>query len=280
MMLYLTGARSSIKKNPVSPQPEPNKSLGGFISTTPVPNSALNSLFDSISLLSLERKTKETIAIALVNNFDFNVKNVKIKIISSPENIAQFKIAGVETTSELFLEQIESRYQEPIQAEFYNVDFNRAYVDIGISVPAISGEELYLSPFDVNIDVTESGIDGTIDAILSEFSKNETYNAKRLSEKVIRIERKDELVVTPVDCSFIASEDCELVFFSKYENAINNTAVLKSLLKPGEAIGIWIQRIIKNVNYQSNEQLIKDYNEKKLIEELEEVELIIEYEKE
>ena len=43
---------------------------------------------------------------------------------------------------------------------------------------------------------------------------------------------------------------------------------------------IEIEKIIKNVNYQSNEQLIKDYNEKRLIEELEEVELIIEYEKE
>ena len=51
MMLYLTGATASLNKGGVA-QDDPMKSLGGYISLSPVPNGAINTLFDYISIKS------------------------------------------------------------------------------------------------------------------------------------------------------------------------------------------------------------------------------------
>ena len=61
MMLYLTGASSSLAHSGGTPQDDPMKSLGGYVSNSPVPNAALNTLFDFVSLRSIKDKTKETI---------------------------------------------------------------------------------------------------------------------------------------------------------------------------------------------------------------------------
>ena len=46
---------------------------------------------------------------------------------------------------------------------------------------------------------------------------------------------------------------------------------------PNEAIGIWIQRTITDVIEKTNEELLQDYIDKREVETLEEVELVINY---
>ena len=87
MMLFLTGASSSLASSGGTPQDDPMKSLGGYVSNSLVPNGTLNTLFDLISLKSIKNKTKETIAIALINKFDSIVTDVKLKIVSGQNNI-------------------------------------------------------------------------------------------------------------------------------------------------------------------------------------------------
>lgn len=279
MMIYLTGAATSLAKTQDNPQSDASRSLGGYISSTPVPNAALNTLFDLISSYTLEKKPKETIAIGLINQFDKSVKDVELKIVTDENHEAIFKIAAVAVSSDDYaMEQIANRYQEPMLAEFYDASFYRAAVDLEIKQYASAGEEIALFPFNISFEVKETGLEGTWLAFEEAFSNDETYTVKRISDKVFRIERRDETVLeTPLECSYITTEGFTAEFLGKLSNKADNGVIIKEELKPKEAVGIWIQRIIKKNHYPTNEELLKEYKDGYIRTTIEEVEFILSY---
>lgn len=277
MMLYLTGAQASLIKSQYNPQTDVNKSLGGYVSSSPVPNNALNVLFDLLSSYTLEKKQSETIAIALINQFDYPVENVELKIIPDINNVSMFKVAAVNVGKDFAMEQIANRYQEPINATFFDATFCRAAVELEIITPATAGEQIALYPFNVVIDVIEGGIEGTWQAFEVAFADNNDYTVKRLTENHFYIQRRDEAVVESLECSYVATETFTANFLGKFENKINNTVLLKQVMQPQETIGIWIQRQIKNNVYDKNEELIKQYVEKQVKPNIEQIELVISY---
>jgi hypothetical protein len=144
--------------------------------------------------------------------------------------------------------------------------------------PAVKDEEIVLYPFNVVVNVLESGIEGTWEAFEEAFSNDETYTVKRVSETKFRIERRDETVLpVPLDCSYLSSENFTVEFLGKFENKADNSVLIKETFNPKEAVGIWIQRQPKKNKYASNEELINEYLQKQIREDLEEVELIISY---
>lgn len=279
MMIYLTGAATSLAKTQDNPQSDASRSLGGYISSTPVPNAALNTLFDLISSYTLEKKPKETIAIGLINQFDKPVKDVELKIVTDENHEAVFKIAAVVVSSEDYaMEQIANRYQEPLLADFYDASFYRAAVDLEVKQYASAGEEIALYPFNVSFEVKETGIEGTWNAFEEAFSNDETYCVKRISETIFRIERRDETVLEePLNCSYITTEGFQAEFLGQLKNKADNSVIIKDSLKPKEAVGIWAQRIIKKNQYPTNEELLKEYKDKYIRETIEEVEIVISY---
>lgn len=278
MMLYLTGAQASLKRSQDNSQTDVNKSLGGYVSSSPVPNNALNVLFDLISSYTLEKKQSETIAIALINQFDYPVQDVELKIVTNDSNEAVFKVAAVSVGADYQMEQIANRYQEPLNAEFFDASFYRAAVELEVKTPAVEGEEIILYPFNIVINVLESGIEGTWKSFEEAFSNDETYAVKRVTENRFRIERRDETTLpVPLNCSYIASDNFTAEFLGKFENKADNSVLIKEIFNPKEAVGIWIQRQPKKNKYVSNEELINDYLQKKVREDLEEIELIISY---
>ena len=58
---------------------------------------------------------------------------------------------------------------------------------------------------------------------------------------------------------------------------MNNTAYLVDQMPPEFAIGIWIQREIGETAERTNEEMIQDYDDKKILDTLEEVCLLINY---
>lgn len=278
MMIYLTGAQTSLAKTQENPQTDAAKSLGGYISSTPVPNAALNSLFDMISAYTLEKRPKETIAVGIINKFDKAVENVELKIVTDENHEAVFKVAAVSVGEDYAMEHIANRYQEPLMGEFHNATFYRAAVDLEVKQPAAEGEEIALYPFNVVISVKEGGIEGTWNAFAEAFSNDETYDVKRISEKVFRIEMRDETILdTPLECSYISTEGFTAEFLGDFKNKEANSVLLTDHLEPKQAIGLWLQRIIKKNEYKTNEQLLKEYKEKFVLDTLEEVEMIISY---
>lgn len=277
MMLYLTGATASQTSSEVT-QDDPMKSLGGYISNSPVPNGAINALFDLVSMKTIKDKAKECVAIGLVNKFDVPVADISAKIISDRNNVCGFKIAAVATDDKLCMEHINNRYSEPMNAEFYDVTFYRASVYVEIVSPGIVDEEIVFDPFDVTAVVKEAGIEGTYKAIEEAFSKTVEYRVIRLSENKFRIESNDdEAVETPLKCSFISTENANFKFLGDFKNEQNNEVYLAELLQPNQGIGIWIQREILDVAERDNDELIKDFDENKKLDTVEGIELAINY---
>lgn len=277
MMFYLTGASISLAKSSEVPQNDVSKSLGGYISSSIVPNGSVNALFDMLSLSTLKNKPRETIAIALINKFDFAVANVTAKLVTKKSNICKYKIAAVSVGEDYVMEHIDNRYAEPIQAEFHDIDFHRASVEAEITNPAIDGEIISFQPFDVTVEVQESGLDETMKAIINAFSLSSDYMANKLSEKRFEIVSRSENVIDePLECFAIATENAEVEFSDNFKNGKDNTALIAETLLPNQAIGFWIQREVQP-EIITNEELIKRYDEKAVVEELEELELVIDY---
>ena len=280
MMLYLTGAETSLAKSPIASQTDVAKSLGGYISSTPVPNAAVNTLFDLISSETLRNRQKETIAIALVNKLPQAVTDVKLRFISSKEDVALFKVAAVSVGEDYAMDSIANRYQEPMNVEFHSATFNKAYVDINVSNPADVGEVIQLLPFEVEVEVTESGIEGTWTAFEYAFENSENYEIKRMYDNVFRIMSRGVEVATPTECSYITDGSFNAEFLGKFENGETNVVTLidsESELQPNAAIGLWIQRVIKPNKYASNEKLLDDYKKHIIYSILEDIGLCISY---
>lgn len=279
MMFYLTGAQSSLKKSNEVTQTDIMKSLGGYISSSPVPNNMINTLFDMVSLKTIKDKSQETICIGLINKLEKTVSDVTLKIITPQEAICNFKIGAVLADKNLCVESIENRYSQPLSVDFFDATFFKASVDVKISKPASTGESISFEPFDVIAYVERGGnFNGTWNAINKAFSNSEDYTAKRLTEDTFRIERKDDkLLEKAFKPSYLSTDSCELIFLDDFKNLKDNEVSLIDSLEPGDGIGIWIQRTISNFAEKENEEMIDDYNSKREFEKLEEVELVVNY---
>ena len=281
MIIFLTGAESSLVKSEVAPQNDAGKSLGGYVSSTPVSSGEVNALFDLISSYTLEKRKRETIALGLVNKLSQAVTNVTLKIVVDKENLATFRVAAVALNNSMAMEKIANRYAEPMSAEFHNADFQRASVDIEITNPASAGEEIALYPFNVSFEVSEGGIEGTWNAFENAFSNDSDYDVERISEKVFRVARRDESVIDePLTCSYIATAGFSANFKGKFQNgAVGEVTLIdsESQLAPESGIGLWIQRDLKSYKYPTNEKLIEDFKNKVENKDVETAEIVISY---
>lgn len=117
MKLYYTGSDSF---NGV--QTDSKSSLGGFISSTPIPNQKIGNLFSDISYNNLIKKPIEIIGIALKNELA-NKIDLKIWIEKLSGGICNYQIALVAPTvqgSNLSLEKISTKDSYPYYASFIN----------------------------------------------------------------------------------------------------------------------------------------------------------------
>ena len=277
-MIFLTGAGAPLSKSGgVSPQIDPMQSLGGYISSTPAPNGSMNALFDEISSQSLNTRQLETVAIALVNDGTNAVTNLSVKTVVDKNAQASFKIAVVSVNGEV-MEAISNRYSIPINGTFEDVEFNRASVDVEIVNPAMTGETVVFYPFNVVVEISETGIEGNWTSIKDAFSSSEDYNVKRISEKIFRIElRSNDLVDTPQECSFITDGNAIFTFAGKFENLKAKSGFLLDTFNSGDTLGIWIQRTPKRNVLRTNKQIIEDFHNKKVVRTKEKVELVFDY---
>lgn len=281
MMIYLTGADTSLTKSSVAPQNDASKSLGGYVSSTPVSNGELNALFDLVSAYTLEKKPRETIALGLVNKLPQAVTNVTLKIVVGRDILATFRVAAVALDSSLAMERIPNRYAEPLAAEFHNADFQRASVEGEILNPAGAGEEIALYPFGISLTVQEAGMEGTWNALENAFSNDPAYEITRLSEKRFRLAARDERVLDePLECSYVATGGFTAKFDGELSNGATNEVVLVEdgvALEPDEGIGLWLSRDLKSYKYPTNEQLVEDFKNNTEREEVEIVEVVVNY---
>jgi hypothetical protein len=278
MMFYLTGASSSLAKSQEAPQPDTAKSLGGYVSSSLVPNGELNVLFDLISTYTINKHRDEYVAIGLVNKYDKTMRNLRLSVIAGPDDICRFDVAAVTLDSNFAMEQIPNRYAQPINAEFHNVDFVRAYVDLNILQPASPNEDIMLYPFNVLVETGEDcrDINDTYRYFKMAFEYNDEYAVSRVSETVFRITRQNNTIMNQ-ECRYLASGGFNAQFKSNIKNGVTKSVTLIQELKSGDGIGLWIRRRLNTYKFVSNEQLVRQYLEKYIPSQVEQVELFVSF---
>jgi hypothetical protein len=114
MVLLFTGADA-----PDVPQINADKSLGGFISSSPIPNGRLGNLFSSISKNTVIKDTKEIRLIALKNTTGVIKSNINIYSVTTGKSI-KMQLAAVapatNSSSQLVFEQVYDSETLPYQA--------------------------------------------------------------------------------------------------------------------------------------------------------------------
>lgn len=121
MYFYYTGSKQYL-----APQGKKEYSLGGYVSSTKVPNSELGKLFQGISLLTIEKGTRSIIGLVLKNETSVDVENLRLYFTRPDDAFCNFEIAVLALTSnskgEYYMEEIANNESLPYNATFYSAD--------------------------------------------------------------------------------------------------------------------------------------------------------------
>jgi hypothetical protein len=107
----------TVSSQPGVAQSKPALSLGGFLSSSKVPNGSLGNLFDEMSPYTLQNSRAEYIGLILKNTLK-PVASMSLWVKSQEGNICKFRIAPVELTENGEMELVPSVNSKPLYAEF------------------------------------------------------------------------------------------------------------------------------------------------------------------
>jgi len=267
MKLYLSGAThlNSVQK-------DISKSLGGFISSTSVPNGQLNVLFGDVSIYGEENSTQETIAIFLKNDSKDEISNLILQQIYNnnlgvDDNLCKFEWAVVEPNEQGFIERIGNRSEIPFDADFFEPKARREDCILKIITPSQIGDVIEI--LGVEITNATNTKEGNVLEIVKAFENNNEFIVLPKNEDSIYI-RRIEIIQTnnPVSITTNGTLTHQPTNFSGF---LDNGYEISESLKPGEFIGLWIKRKITKKSNISVETLEKEYDEMFGIEFSEEV---------
>lgn len=130
MKLYYTGSKTYL-----GTQQKKEFSLGGFVSSSIVPNSQLGNLFSDITKYTKGNEVTEVIGIILKNETGSAVSDILFNF-SLPENlVASYQIAAVQLSQDsdgnYYMEEISNQYSLPYYATFYSADDSDNKVNLG-----------------------------------------------------------------------------------------------------------------------------------------------------
>lgn len=245
--LFYTGASKFNEK-----QELPSLSLGGNISSSPIPDDYLNNVFSDIALKNLGEKTKELRCLALKNSGP-DISNLKV-YYSYPDNFPiKIEVGFVEPTTnacgDMFFEKpLDNLSPKFVKLYEANVKFESCTLDItripvkNETVLIYDGVELISSiPFTINTQVTNY-----LDHIVAKFDNDDYSLVKIFSEdikkfvlKMTKLDLNDEeggIISIKILTSSIASPQT-------LSGLINNSIDIEEF-KSGKYIGMFIRRSI------------------------------------
>lgn len=256
MILLLSGAT-----HPDAEQRDIMASTGGYISITPVPNGAVNTLFDDITCYGMNKKIKEVMAIFLRNDSGEVKQNIVLQQIYPHNNgketkCAKFEWAAVEPKDNNFIEKVGNRRNMPYNAEFFDPVAKREFAVLKILTTGQAGDVVEVLGRDGILG--GSDISDVVFTIVDMFDEDLDYNVWPAGEDSVYIERK-ELIFTgdPIELTTPGNATAEPVDFS---GGVDEGVLLIEEMQPGETIGLWIRRSIKGTDGMSCEQLEEEYD--------------------
>lgn len=165
------------------PQSNFVNSLGGFVSSSQVPNDEFDAVFDELSVSEIVNKRKQYKAIVLHNNSDETLENVELWFESDPNNVCLYKIAAVnmneDEEGQLSMESIPNSYSRPLNATFYE-----ATVDDKVSIGDMN-PDAYIGIWlarEVDYDKAKAEYDNVAERDLSSMNRYKPIE-KKIEEK-------------------------------------------------------------------------------------------------
>lgn len=126
MRLYYTTAG-----DPETQQGKPTNSLGGFKSSSQVPNDQYSNLFGELSTYSLSKMQDEYIGLMLVNETGGDITGVNIYFDIPEGSYSEYKIDAITPATDedgnKYVEQIPSRYSKPLYSTPITADVDNKY---------------------------------------------------------------------------------------------------------------------------------------------------------
>lgn len=130
MKFYYTGAEKFDDL-----QPNIDKSLGGFISCTPIPNAQVSNLFSDISKFGLEKNNFTVIGMALRNELPNDVTDILLWFEFPAGFITNLEVAIVVVNDDgegnLSIEKLPNQSSLPYFSEFNEADTMANQINIG-----------------------------------------------------------------------------------------------------------------------------------------------------
>lgn len=227
----------------MSEQRSPISSTGGFMSSTPVPNSRINILFGDVSIYGKMTGSTECMAIFLYNDSNESMNNVKLEQFMPHDSECDFYWGAVTPSSgeSIQIEKINSRKEEPFNVEWFQPSTIRENSTCKVKFAGLVGDAVSL--FDVEFELTGVTIESVVDDIIENFKNNDNFLCEKLSENSFYIERKDNQDTNEA-VELITPGTAEL-FENNLSGFEDGTTLIIEELESKKAIAFWIKRVVK-----------------------------------
>lgn len=269
MKLYFSGATAKFAS-----QNDVTKSLGGFMSSTPIPNNRIGALFSGVSMYNLKERLPETMAFFIYNDTGSDITNLTVQQIyqnklGEPINVCNFDWAVVQPNENFSIEKIGNKMEQPFNATWFNPETIYQNLELTINEAIDNGSNATILGSTFQINDVES-IEDTVDAVIAFFKNSLNFRFEKLSENKI-------LITNLSTTGYIGG----VSLISSTQGAISNTAIFDDIvdgrtiigdLEDGKAIGVWLRRSFNEVEKLDCEEL-----EKSDLTTLEELEIIFTY---
>src|SRR5579872_2493539 len=139
MQLFYTGASTY-----QAIQNDPYQSLGGYISSSPVLNNALNNIFGDVSGRAVQKKQIETRGLILRNTLGVDCTDVvigyELPSQNSPNILLEIAFVSLSGVTPMSMEKINNREGSPIFATFENANIIAPNVDNSIDIGSLAND--------------------------------------------------------------------------------------------------------------------------------------------
>lgn len=234
MTIYYTAEQPQQKSNAQA-------SLGGFVSSTPVPNNREDNLFNAT--YQQPQETRQYKAVALRNTFNTAVSDVLVGI-ENHESEMQYRIAAVAYDEQCGVERLLSSSDEPVYAEFYE-----ASVFLGQESFPI----LFSSLFQGTQQVVNLTVNGTVMQIQYTPGAEEAWLKKAAAmAQQVAVTKRVTYAMEPARLVFESKELYDQVQTEVLLNGsrvqrnetpqIDNTIKVAETLQPGGTVVLWIEQ--------------------------------------
>lgn len=229
MKLFYSGAKTL-----GAPQFTPEKSLGGFLSSTVIPNGKVESVFSSFSNLSAQNGSVEVKGIFLQNTFSTVKTNVLVYCVYPPNPKVKIELAAI-TGNEL--EYLRSPQDLPYYADFYDVSVVYSSSIISINGSFKAGEEVKIEG--VSIPVPSGTLEEFLVNVVKAFQNDLRYQAIIIDNQTIKLQYRilGSFINSPVVSSYYNS-----LAATVFGGGVDNSVLISKTLNLGDSIGIWLKR--------------------------------------